>query len=180
MSKQDILTVTIISACVIAIILLVIRLTKAAKEDSTQPVVTQQEESQPEAVQTETDTSLIEENEMPAEAAEKVTDETPEVTSSEETEAATTTSQPAFTPTTEGRYMVLAGSFTQRANADRLVKKLRSKGYENARVELFDRGKYAVILVDRFDNLDEARELQQRLKADGVDSYVKLKSGANQ
>ncbi|GAB4255596.1 MAG: hypothetical protein Kow0027_22390 [Saprospiraceae bacterium] len=184
MSKQDILTVTIVSACVIAIILLVIRLTKAAKEDAQKQTTTQQEENPAELLPEGTDSSLVDETPVETEPEDTRTDDEPQPTAAKPTEPTTTkkpatTNQPATTVSSEGKYMVLAGSFQQRANADKLVKQLKGKGYTNARVEIFDRGKYAVVLVDRFDNLDDARELQQRLKADGVDCYVKLKTTAN-
>lgn len=179
MSKQDILTVTIVSACVIAIILLVIRLTKASKEETEQPTTTQQEEMQPEELPADTDTSWMEEEALPEDNGEALTDETPEPTAPKAT-TPTPAENAADTGTPSGKYMVLAGSFTIRANADKLVNRLKAQGYSNARVEIFDRGKYAVVLVDRFDNLNEARDLQQRLNADGVDSYVKLRSSANQ
>ena len=76
----------------------------------------------------------------------------------------------------EGKYMVLAGSFTQKASAEAQVKKLKKMGYENAHLEIFDRGKYAVVLVDRFSNMAEAERLVKKLSGDGVKSYVKAKS----
>ncbi|MCU0347670.1 MAG: SPOR domain-containing protein [Saprospiraceae bacterium] len=76
----------------------------------------------------------------------------------------------------DGKFMVLAGSFSIRESADKQVKKLNKLGYENARVELFDKGKYAVVLVDRFGNMAEAEKLVKKLNTDGVKSYVKAKS----
>lgn len=75
-----------------------------------------------------------------------------------------------------GKFMVLAGSFTKKALAESQVKKLNKLGYDNARVELFDRGKYAVVLVDRFSNMAEAERTVKKLNGDGVKSYVKIKS----
>jgi cell division protein FtsN len=76
----------------------------------------------------------------------------------------------------EGKYLVLAGSFSKKALAESQVKKLNKMGYDNARVELFDRGKYAVVLVDRFDNMADAERLVKKLSGDSVKSYVKTKS----
>ncbi len=76
----------------------------------------------------------------------------------------------------EGKYMVLAGSFSKKAFAQDHVKKLNKLGYENAHVEIFDRGKYAVVLVDRFNNMADAERLVKKLSADSVKSYVKVKS----
>ncbi|MEN0050344.1 MAG: SPOR domain-containing protein, partial [Bacteroidota bacterium] len=74
-----------------------------------------------------------------------------------------------------GSYMVLAGSFKIRANADTYAKSLRNKGYTNTSVEKFDKGTYAVVMVDRFNSLSEAKSLVSRLKSDGIDSFVKKK-----
>ncbi len=75
-----------------------------------------------------------------------------------------------------GKYMVLAGSFKVKESADKAVSKLKKLGYENARVELFDHGKFAVVLVDRFGNMADAERLVKKLNGDGVKSYVKAKS----
>ncbi|MEM1215935.1 MAG: SPOR domain-containing protein [Bacteroidota bacterium] len=75
-----------------------------------------------------------------------------------------------------GRYMVAAGSFRVRANADRLVNKLQSMGYNNARVSLFDRGSYAVVIVDRFDSFNSAKAMVTDLAKNGVDAIVREKS----
>lgn len=74
-----------------------------------------------------------------------------------------------------GQYMVLAGTFKYRNNAEEMVSKLRGMGYTNAAVELFDRGRYAVALVDRFDGLSDAKSLKSELSGKGVEAYVKQK-----
>ncbi len=86
---------------------------------------------------------------------------------------------PAPAMTSEGKYLVLAGAFTKRALADKEVDRLRKKGYSNASVEIFDRGKHAVILVDRFDNMEAAEKLAKQLRTDGINCYVKLQEGGN-
>jgi len=77
-----------------------------------------------------------------------------------------------------GAYMVLAGTFSNAANADRFVQDLRARGYPNARVEPFDGGTYDVILVDRFSTYGEASDLVQQLKSEGIEAYVQKKRGA--
>lgn len=74
-----------------------------------------------------------------------------------------------------GQYMVLAGTFKYRSNAEDMVSKLRGMGYSSASVELFDRGAFAVALVDRFDDLGEAKSLKSELSGKGISSYVKQK-----
>lgn len=74
---------------------------------------------------------------------------------------------------TTGEYLVLAGSFRIMANAESHVRTIRNKGYNNANVERFDKGTYAVVLVDRFTSLSSAQDLVGRLRGDGVEAYVK-------
>jgi cell division septation protein DedD len=72
----------------------------------------------------------------------------------------------------EGKYMVIAGTFRQMANADRMVSRLRKMGYNETRISKFDRGKYAVALVNRFSSLNSARQLERDLESKGIDAEV--------
>lgn len=74
-----------------------------------------------------------------------------------------------------GDYLVLAGSFSIRENADTEVERLHKLGFSNAEVSPFNKGKYAVVLVDRFTDLNDAQALVKELKGKGVDSYVQEK-----
>lgn len=75
-----------------------------------------------------------------------------------------------------GDFMVLAGSFSKRENADNHVSDLKKKGYNNSRVEIFDKGAFAVVLVDRFSSESDARTLVKELKdKHKIESYVKRK-----
>lgn len=71
-----------------------------------------------------------------------------------------------------GQYMVIAGQFRQRSNADSYASKLRGMGYNNTQVKLFDRGSFAVVLVDRFDSYSSAKRLVDELTGKGVDAIV--------
>lgn len=75
-----------------------------------------------------------------------------------------------------GKYLVIAGSFSMKESAEKQAAKLKKMGYENARMEIFDKGKYAVVLVDRFGNMADAERLVKKLSVDGVKSYVKAKA----
>lgn len=91
---------------------------------------------------------------------------------------ATNTTPKGGTPTSynsDGEFMVVAGSFSQRYNAESQVKLLKELGYKNARVEIFNSGSLATALVDRFDDYDRAKRLANELKGKGVDSFVKKK-----
>ncbi|MCB0558966.1 MAG: SPOR domain-containing protein [Lewinellaceae bacterium] len=79
------------------------------------------------------------------------------------------------TAASSGRYMVMAGTFSVKAYAQDMEKKLRGLGYNNVVLEPFDRGKFTVVMVDRFDSISEAKALVSELKGKGVESYVKRK-----
>lgn len=121
---------------------------------------------------------------VPADKAETAVSDTPAEDDEVATTEKTSTKKPASSATdtaekttySEGKYMVLAGSFIQKSSAEAQVKQLKKLGYNNARLEIFDRGKYAVVLVDRFGNMAEAERLVKKLSGDGVKSYVKAKS----
>ena len=75
----------------------------------------------------------------------------------------------------QGQYMVIAGTFSVSANAQEMEKKLRGMGYNNTSLEPFDRGKYTVVMVDRFGSISEAKSLATELEGKGVPAYVKRK-----
>lgn len=71
-----------------------------------------------------------------------------------------------------GDYLVLGGTFKYMANAKRRLGELQRAGYSQAQVVLFDRGKYAVVLVDRFGDYDSAKDLAGELKNKGYEAAV--------
>lgn len=78
-----------------------------------------------------------------------------------------------------GDFLVLAGSFSVKANAETMAEKIRDLGYSETVVVPFDRGKYATVLVDRFVDISEAERLAKELKGKGVSAYVHKKREAN-
>lgn len=74
-----------------------------------------------------------------------------------------------------GDYLVLAGTFSVADNAQAMVNKLSGLGYTGASIEPFDRGKYSVVLVARFDSFSQASSLEKELKGKGIEAYVKRK-----
>jgi len=95
-------------------------------------------------------------------------------------ESGFTVDEETLPPNTYGDYLVLAGSFEYRHNAENQARRLRSKGYNNAQVVLFNRGAYAVVLVDRFVDYADARELANRLETQAyVDAFVLEKRSAS-
>jgi len=72
--------------------------------------------------------------------------------------------------------MVIAGSYRQKSNAENQVSKLRKLGYSDSSVENFNRGSYAVVLVDRFSSYSDAKALVRKLAGDGVEAMIKEKN----
>jgi cell division septation protein DedD len=95
----------------------------------------------------------------------------------------TNVAPPKRTPTTSarsttaqgGRFMVVAGSFRYKANAEQMVGTLRKLGYNQADVGYTNNGTYAVAVVDRFDDRAQAKALVSALKeTHKIDAIVKL------
>ena len=76
-----------------------------------------------------------------------------------------------------GDYMVIAGSFTIKVNAESAAKQFRRQGYENAEVGLFNKGAYANVIIDRFNSFSSAQALAKELKSKGIEAYVQKKKG---
>lgn len=72
----------------------------------------------------------------------------------------------------DGRYHVLAGSFTKMEGARRQLEQVIKLGYPNAEVGKYNSGKYAVVIVKRTDDLQEARNIEAKLEAKGIDARV--------
>lgn len=102
------------------------------------------------------------------------TDNNPFSTPTTTTAAPTTTTRPATTPanTKSGRYLVIAGTFGQLAGAQERVAALRAAGFNEATVEKFNRGKYAVALAGRSDSYRVASALAERIKNLGFEVEV--------
>ncbi|MBK9335810.1 MAG: SPOR domain-containing protein [Lewinellaceae bacterium] len=76
------------------------------------------------------------------------------------------------TDNSDGRYRVIAGSFTKLAGARREMERIIKMGYQDAEVGLYNRGKFAVVIVKRTNNLNEAIRIQEALERKGVDASV--------
>ncbi|RMG79961.1 MAG: SPOR domain-containing protein [Bacteroidetes bacterium] len=79
-----------------------------------------------------------------------------------------------------GKYLVLAGAFKYRANAEKFARQLQKKGYTEAAAKIFDRGALAVVLVNRYDDYRQAKALAEELKAKGIEAYVQNYRGKPQ
>jgi cell division septation protein DedD len=72
------------------------------------------------------------------------------------------------------KYMVLAGTFTIMDNAREQMESLVKKGFEEAEVGKFNRGKFACAIAKRTNSLSEAKSVMAKLKAKGFkDALVK-------
>jgi cell division septation protein DedD len=98
------------------------------------------------------------------------------------TSPTTTTPKPTGTGTgvkstppissSDGRYRVIAGSFTVLDGARREMERLIKMGYHDAEIGRYNRGKYAVVIVKRTNSLTEANRLAAELKRKGIDAGV--------
>jgi cell division septation protein DedD len=76
----------------------------------------------------------------------------------------------------EGQFMVIAGSFKVRENAEKGVQKLKSLGYSDARIGSFNKGSLASVLVKTYDSKAEASALVAELKEKhGIEAYVQVR-----
>ncbi|MTB53586.1 SPOR domain-containing protein [Lewinella sp. W8] len=95
--------------------------------------------------------------------------ETPEDTYDREE---TAPALPEIAVDTDGRYLVIAGSFRQLANAEARVSALRRSGFAETTLEKFNRGTYAVALAGRSDRYSEAARIAERVRAAGFEAKV--------
>jgi len=193
MSKLDFITILIVAICVAALGFLVYKTVGImGPEDTNSPIVEQVDEP--------TDTTTIEDEYAIDDEGEIITDDASTNNASEPTTTVddedypvdgesinedddnspttTDTSKPSAydNDSSSGKYMVLAGSYAQKVNAENQVSKLKKMGYDDAEVKLFNHGALAVALVARFDNYGDAAALKKELAKEGIDDvFIKKK-----
>ena len=86
--------------------------------------------------------------------------------------AQSTTTRPPRITGSGGRYLVLAGTFRQRANAESRVASLKAAGFSDTRVANFDRGTYAVALAGRSNSYGQATDMADRIRRAGFEAVV--------
>lgn len=194
MSRLDYVTIAIVAVCVAALIYLVYMTTNLLggtprDEAVANPSALEQEDSYtgteeyyPEDTTAAFEDSYPDQGEPASDEgydsgkAPAYEDATNEAQSSGgEAKAAAEDPKADYASVATGQYMVLAGTFKYKGNAENMVRQLRSMGYSGASVELFDRGAFAVALVDRFDGLKDAQALKAELTSKGIEAYVKQK-----
>jgi len=75
----------------------------------------------------------------------------------------------------EGRYMVLAGSYLIKDNAQNMVNKLDRLGYNNSEIVVFNMSQYHSVCASRSSSYNEAIQVSKDLKRRGIDNYVHTK-----
>ncbi len=193
MSRLDYFTIAIVAVCIIALIFLIYKTTDLLKKkDNTTADKIENTLEEMGIEDDETDTYTYDDE------GEIVTDDaaiTGEATTSDDAEDINYVDEEELleeapeeevtTPTSydntsaRGSFLVLAGAFQYKANAEKLASKLKNLGYPDAEVTLFNRGKYAGVIVERFENVSNARSAVSKLKNNGIDAYVHKKREEN-
>lgn len=76
-----------------------------------------------------------------------------------------------------GKHLVIAGNFSQLANAQQRVGELKKAGFSDAEVVNFDISEYHTVCAGRFADVNEARKLVKKLKDyHKIDAYVRIGS----
>ena len=70
-------------------------------------------------------------------------------------------------------YMIIAGNYLLKSNAEIMTTKLKDLGHSNAHVAIFDQSQYHTVIASRFNNYESAANSANALKRQGVDCYVK-------
>lgn len=74
-----------------------------------------------------------------------------------------------------GKYMVMAGSYLLKENAQKMVTKLKAMGYSQSSVVVFSASQYHSVIAARYSSETQARTTATDLKQKGIDSFVKVK-----
>ncbi len=69
-------------------------------------------------------------------------------------------------------FLVIAGSFSNEVNADRMVQKLKDMGYSEAEKVVFDFSQYYSVVSGKHDSESTAKEMSIELKNKNINAYV--------
>ncbi len=113
------------------------------------------------------------------ESSTPIVEESTEVNTDEEEPIQETTppkTAPSSSSTSTGEYMVIVGNFVVPTNAEKLVGKLRSMGYDGAEVVVFDFSEYHTVIAGRYSSRSQAEKIRNALRRKGYrDAYVHKK-----
>lgn len=95
-------------------------------------------------------------------------------TTSTPTQTTPSTTTAAIRPAAEreGRYLVIAGTFSQAEGAKMRVQALRAAGFKDTRAESFNRGSYSVALAGQYDRYSSAKALATKIENRGFEVRV--------
>ena len=122
------------------------------------------------AIESEKETAVNEEINVDVEESDYEEDFSFE--SEEEEDEIVTTAPVRNSGSTGGRYLVVAGSYLIKDNAEKMVSRLKKLGYSNAEVVNFDLSQYHTISAGKYNSYDEAADATAAIKAKGIDCYV--------
>ena len=200
MSRLDFVTIAIVTLCVAALAILIVRVVKLTAEDSNDMTTaemddydkyfedsdaknedtysfdeetTAAEEAVPTIDQPEEKNDNVKEEgnsevPVPAETVEAIKNEQPTTAN----RSVTTDNTPTL-GNAEGTFMVIAGSFSVKNNAEAFAEKIRGLGYTNVETGKFNKGTYTAVLVDRYNDMDDAKAAVRELKKQhSISAYV--------
>jgi len=72
-----------------------------------------------------------------------------------------------------GTYMVMAGSYLLKENAEKMRSKLKSLGFNQAEIVVFPSSEYHSVVAVRYSSESKAQSAASELKRKGIDSFVK-------
>jgi len=90
----------------------------------------------------------------------------------EEAEADYSSSDYSSSSSSQKKYMIVAGNYLLEDNANDMVRKLRTSGYNSAETVVFDLSQYHTVIAARFADRSSADRTAERLKNEGFDNYV--------
>lgn len=90
-------------------------------------------------------------------------------------EVKTTPPQTKESLTGTGDFTVVAGNYLLEANADQMVKKLKSNGFGKAEKVVFDLSEFFTVIAGRYPEYESASKTVNSLKAKGIDCYIHRK-----
>ncbi|MBT8228953.1 MAG: SPOR domain-containing protein [Bacteroidia bacterium] len=74
-----------------------------------------------------------------------------------------------------GSYMIIAGNYLLKSNAEIMTSKLKDLGHKSSYIAVFDQSQYHTVIASRFRSYESAANSANALKRQGVDCYVKKK-----
>lgn len=81
-------------------------------------------------------------------------------------------SETTYSSAENADFLVIAGSFSNEVNADRMVQKLKDMGYSDTQKVVFDFSQYYSVVTGKHDSEANARDMSLELKNKNINAYV--------